>query len=152
MGRKKKGMMAKNEGVSRGLACLKPYGVQGLRDLLQVIQEVGRQNQSPAPQLNHIDSLTSIINGLKHSVDGLTYLLQQVLALQQALNTSFDMAIPHLPRPPLDIGKQFGVDWDPARILGQHFGAVYGKRILKTTMKHVEKIRPMRSERESKSK
>ncbi|KAL2542572.1 hypothetical protein Adt_03550 [Abeliophyllum distichum] len=47
-----------------------------------------------------INSLTSTIYGLQHSVDGLTSMLQQVLASQQALHSRFDMAFP--PHPPPD--------------------------------------------------
>ncbi|KAL2525956.1 berberine bridge enzyme-like 13 [Abeliophyllum distichum] len=46
-----------------------------------------------------INSLTSTIYGLQNLVDGLTSLLQQVLASQQALNTRFDMVFPPSPHP-----------------------------------------------------
>ncbi|KAL2461581.1 Uncharacterized protein Adt_45001 [Abeliophyllum distichum] len=45
-----------------------------------------------------IDSLISTVDSLQHSVDGLTFMLQQVLASQQVLKSRFDMMFrPALP-------------------------------------------------------
>ncbi|KAL2526480.1 hypothetical protein Adt_11534 [Abeliophyllum distichum] len=46
-----------------------------------------------------VDDLQNMVGGLQQSVDGLTSLLQQVLALQQALNSQFDMMFHSSPPP-----------------------------------------------------